>query len=108
MGMPTNPFTPAESATVGSTIVAAGVTTTTTVALRLGGVEQQVMVSALAGNTAVAFIKFGNSAVTATTASDTPILPGEVMIFTVGPNVTHVAVVSAAAATLYFTSGHGS
>ena len=98
----TTPFTP----DVAGTVAAPAVTTTTTFALPFTG-EQQVMVSALAANTTVAFIRFGISTVTATTAVDTPILPGTVQMFSVGPATTHVAVVSASAATLYFTCGHG-
>ncbi len=98
----TTPFTP----DVAGTVAAPAVTTTTAFALPFTG-EQQVMVSALSGNSAVAFIRFGISTVTATTAVDTPILPGTVQLFAVGPAPTHVAVVSGSAATLYFTCGHG-
>jgi hypothetical protein len=98
-----NAFTP----DLAGTVAAAGVTTTTAFALPFTA-EQQVLVTALPGNTTVAFIRFGISTVTATTAVDVPILPGSAQLFSVGPAATHVAVVSASAATLYFTCGHGS
>lgn len=55
----------------------------------------------------IAFIRFGSGAPTAV-ATDMPILPGTVEIFTVGPAITHVAAITATAtATLYFTPGQG-
>jgi hypothetical protein len=94
------PFTP------GTTAKLTGITTTTAVALTKPG--QQVLVTSPSGGTqALAFIKFGDSTVTATANTDVPILPGTTQIFTPPSTATHVAGVSAAATDLYFTSGIG-
>ena len=95
-----NPFTPA------GTVSRAVTGTTASVALSKA-VLNQVMVTSAAGN-AIAFIKFGISTVEAA-ATDTPILPGTVMVFTVpsGGLTTHVAAIGTAGTTLYFTSGEG-
>jgi len=63
------------------------------------------MISSLSAN-AVAFLKFGTSAVTAA-VTDTPILPGTVQVFTIPIDVTHVAAIGTTATTLYFTVGEG-
>lgn len=97
-----NPFTPNSAGTVSATVAA----TTANIALSKGGVNQQIMVQSLAAN-AVAFINFGDSTVTAATATGTPILPGQIYLFTVGANVTNVATIGTAGNTLYFTSGIG-
>ncbi len=65
-----------------------------------------VMVTAPAGG-AVTFIKFGSSTVTAA-VTDTPILPGSVQTFSIPPDATYVAGITASSTqTLYFTSGEG-
>lgn len=93
------PFTPTNSVTRAVT------TSTANVALARKGANQ-VLIYAPAAN-AVAFIKFGDSTVTATT-SDIAIAPGFNRIFTIPPDVTHVAAITAAStATLYFTNGDG-
>lgn len=94
------PFTP------GSTAKLAGVTATARVALsRIG---QQVLVTSPSGGTqALAFIKFGDAAVTATVDVDVPILPGTSQILTPPSSATHVAGLAATATDLYFTSGIG-
>lgn len=93
------PFTP------GGTVSRAVTGTTANVALSKGGRDQQVMVSSLAAN-AIAFIKFGSSTVEAAT-TDTPILPGTQRIFTIGPDVTHMAAIGTNSTTLYATTGAG-
>jgi hypothetical protein len=98
-----NPLTPNAAGTVTATVAS----TTANIALSKTGISQQIMVQSLAAN-AVAFINFGDSTVTAAVASGTPILPGQIYLFTVGPTVTNVATIGTAANTLYFTSGQGS
>jgi len=99
----TQPYTPNSAGTVNATVAA----TTANIALSKTAVNQQIMVQSLAGN-AVAFINFGNSTVTVATATGTPILPGQIYLFTVGADVTNVATIGTAGNTLYFTSGIGS
>ena len=56
----------------------------------------------------VVFIKFGTSTVTAAT-TDTPIPAGGVEAFSINPNVTHIAGITASGTgTLYATTGFGS
>lgn len=95
------PFTPDSAGTVSRTVSG----TSASVALFKGGTSQQIMVNSPAGN-AIAFIEFGDSTVASVAATGTPILPGVVMVFTVGQTVTHVAAIGSAG-TLYFTSGGG-
>lgn len=99
-----NPFTPQ------GTVNLAVSGTTGHVALSKGTTQQagpnQVMVTSPSGGT-IAFIKFGASTVTAVAATDTPILPGAIMVFSVPPSVTDVAAIGTAGTTLYFTSGEG-
>lgn len=92
-----NPFTP--GATVSRTVSGASAS----VALGAGG-GLQVMVTSDPANS-IAFIKFGESAVTAA-LTDTPILPGTVQVFTIAATTTHVAAIGTAG-TLYFTGGDG-
>lgn len=96
-----NPFTP------GPTVTLAVTETSARVALP-AGLSGQVMITS-APNSALAFIQFGDSTVTADEATSTPILPTASYIFTIGPDVTHVAGICATGdtATLYFTRGHG-
>lgn len=94
-----NPFTPGASSTRAVT------TSSANVALTRNGSEQ-VLIFAPAAN-AVAFIKFGDSNVTAA-VTDIAIAPGFNRIFTIPPGATHVAAITAAStATLYFTCGDG-
>lgn len=97
-----NPFTPNLAGTVTATVAV----TSAALALSKGSIPQQIFVQSLAAN-AVAFINFGNSTVTAATATGTPILPGLRYTFTLGSDVTHVATIGTAGNTLYFTSGQG-
>lgn len=94
------PFTP------GITITSATVGATQTLALGLGAGASgtpQVMLSLLGA--AIAFYKFGNSAVTAV-VTDTPIMPNSQVIVTPPAGTTHIAVVGTAGV-LYATTGHG-
>lgn len=94
------PFTPA------GTVSRAVTGSTASVALSATGFPAStVEIQSLPGNS-VAFIKFGDSTVTAAT-TDYPVLPGVDKIVTVPPNVTHVAAIGTTGTTLYFTSGHG-
>ena len=101
MGMDTQPFTPMTAGTVSRTVSG----TTANVALAQGSVQQTVMVTSPTAN-AIAFIEFGDSTVASVAATGTPILPGTVMMFSVGAGVTHMAAIGSAG-TLYVTCGHG-
>ncbi len=70
----------------------------------MGGVSVRVYNS----TTAIVFIQFGDSTVTATTAK-MPIPSGNTETFQIGPSVTHVAGITASVTgTLYCTTGVGS
>ncbi len=101
MGMDTQPFTPMTAGTVSRTVSGS----TQSVALAKGSIPQTVMVTSPTAN-ATAFIEFGDSTVVAVAATGTPILPGTVMMFSVGANVTHIAAIGSAG-TLSITCGHG-
>lgn len=101
MSMDTNPFTPASAGTASRTVSGS----TARVALVFGARPQTVMVTSPTAN-AIAFIEFGDSTVVAVAATGTPIMPGTVMVFTVGDQVTHMAAIGSSG-TLYVTSGHG-
>lgn len=95
-----NLFTP-----LANTVNIAGTTSTANVAL--GAVGKTIRVKNLDATNA-AFINFGDSTITATTAAGIPIGPGEVAGFTRGPGVTHAAAITASStATVYFTPGEG-
>lgn len=97
-----SPFTP--GITVASTTI--GATQTIALGTGAGATGTPQVLLTLAGTTpAIAFYKFGNSAVTATT-SDTPILPNAQICITPPAGTTHIAVVGTAG-TLWITSGHG-
>lgn len=97
----TLPFTPAATVTLAVT------ETSASVALP-AGLSDQVMVTSAPGSS-LAFIQFGDGAVEATEASSTPILPTAAYTFTIGPDATHAAGITATGdtATLYFTRGQG-
>lgn len=93
--------------TVAGTVTLAATTSTARVALAKN-VLNQVMVSSPSASS-LAFIKFGDSAVTAA-ITDTPILPGTQKVFTVPSDgsVTHIAAITGTStATIYATSGEG-
>jgi len=94
-----NPFTP------GGTVNVAATTTTANVALA-SGAKDQVMVTNNAGGS-LAFVAFGSSAVTATAATSTPVLPGAAYIFTVGTATHMAAITGTGTATVYATAGQG-
>jgi hypothetical protein len=100
----TAPFTPGATATLAVT------TATDRVALGAGagnGVSDVQILVTSAASASLAFIVFGTSGVTATTAG-TPILSGSAQTFTVPAPATHVAAITGAStATLYFTVGRG-
>ncbi len=99
MGQNTEPFS------AGTTVSRTVTNSTASVALGKTGVPQTIMVTSPSGGN-IAFIKFGDSTVTALT-TDTPILPGAIMVFSITAEATHVAAIGSATTTLYFTSGHG-
>lgn len=94
------PFTPAGTVTLAVTAASSRI------ALDVGP-SGQVMITN-APDSALAFIKFGDSTVTAA-VTDTPILPSACYVFSVGPDVTHIAGICAGAgtATVYTTRGQG-
>ncbi len=98
MSINTGPFTP--GVTVSRTV------TSSTARVALGATGQAQMIqSPPAGN--IAFIKFGDSAVEAA-LTDTPVLPGVVLILVPPATATHMAAIGSATTTLYATSGYGS
>jgi len=96
------PFTPGPTTSASSSGSASAAT-----ALPCVG-QQARIVSASGGTQVLAFIKFGDSTVAATT-SDTPIIPGSDQIFTPPSVATHFSVIaaSASATTIRVTSGIG-
>ncbi len=95
------PFTPMSAGTVSRAVSGS----TASVALAKTGQNQNIMITSPATN-ALAFIEFGDSSVTSALATGTPILPGAIMMFSVGESVTHMAAIGTAG-TLYATCGHG-
>lgn len=87
-----------------NTTIAASVTTAS------GALSRTANQNAVVTNphaTAVAFVKFGNSTVTAT-ANDFPVGPFDKVILEVPGDATHVAVIlSAATASIYISAGDG-
>lgn len=99
MGQNTEPFS------AGGTVSRTVTSSTANVALAKTGSPQTVMVTSPSGGN-IAFIKFGDANVTAA-ITDTPILPGAIMVLSVNAEATNVAAIGSATTTLYFTSGHG-
>lgn len=97
------PLTPTTNGTVNIASVSGS---NQRVTLAFGGVGQQIMVTSSPSG-AIAFIEFGSASVTATAATSTPILPGGIYTFTVGPNVVAAAAIGSAGA-IYFTCSQGS
>lgn len=97
-----SPFTAKVAGTKTITVA----TSSAVVQLAFPSIDQQVMVTSIAGN-AVAFIEFGTSAAAAAVATGCPILPGTANMFTVGPATTHIATIGTAGNTLYVTCGDG-
>lgn len=96
-----NPFTPGGTTKLRAT----GSTSKIALGLLPGGFGQQVLIQAPAGGP-VAFIKFGDSTVAATSA-DMPVLPGTSRIYSVG-NTSYIAgIVGSSSASIYATVGQG-
>lgn len=58
--------------------------------------------------TAVAFVEFGASGITASVTTSFPVLPGTAEVFSVNPLQTNVAAITASGTTtLYITTGRG-
>lgn len=93
------PFTPGGTVSRTVTSSSANVALPTTTG-------DQIMVTSPAGGN-IAFIKFGvDSSITAA-VTDTPILPGSIIVLTVPPTMLYVAAIGSATTTLYFTRGDG-
>lgn len=102
MAQNNEPFTPMTAGTVSRTVT----NSTANVALAKTGNPQTVMIVSIStGN--IAFIEFGDSTVTASASTGTPVLPGSIVVFTIGASVTHIAAIGSATTTLYITCGHG-
>lgn len=96
-----NPFTPG-----GPTATLAVTTSSDLVAITRGQQSNQVQITVVAGGE-IAFVNFGDDTVVAA-VTDTPVLPGTYRIFSIAPDVTHVAAItSTSTATLYATPGNG-
>jgi multidrug efflux pump subunit AcrA (membrane-fusion protein) len=99
--MSVNPFTPSSNGTVNVPATAASAS-----AELLFPGNTQVMVTCAPGGD-LAFVEFGDSSVTASADTSTPVLPGAAYIFTISPSATHFAAVSAGSSTVYVTTGQG-
>ncbi len=92
------PFTP--GVTVSRTV------TGTTARVAITGAGEQITITSAPDNT-LAFINFGDSAVTAA-VTDFPVAPGTEQTVTIPPGATHVAAIGTTGTTLYFSRGDGS
>ena len=93
----------------GATVTLSATNTTASSAIGSGSANatRVIRISAPATNAQIVFVEFGNSAITATTAS-MPILPGTIEVFHVGEFATHVAHITASStSTVYGTPGDG-
>lgn len=100
MSFALGPFTPA------GTVARAVTSGSSAVALPLKARDQVMVTNEGGGSTA--FIEFGDSTVVASAGSSTPILSGAAYIFTINPNVTHMAAVTVSGSALvYATIGQG-
>ncbi len=99
MGTPFNPI---------ATVTLAATATSGRVALPgPTRIQQRTLRVAVIGAEA-AFLAFGDSAVTATTAASMPVLPGVVEVFSMVPGYTHVAAITATGnVTVSLTIGEG-
>lgn len=101
--MPLELFSPYGSATTAVSVSS----TTANGALNLPTQSMTSSVRVHNSTTAIVFIKFGNSTVTAAT-TDMPIPAGGVETFEISPAVTHIAGITASVSgTLYATTGRG-
>ncbi len=99
--MPTVAFTPDRAGTV--KITASTVSAVSTLAK---AANQQLFVQASA-NSGTSFIEFGASTITASAANSTPILASKGYTFTVGADVTSVALIGTTNDVVYVTCGQG-
>ena len=96
----------------GSTVTVSATTTSSTSSRQAIGAKTsppgaQIIVQAPAGNTVAVFIKIGSSTVAAA-VTDFPLLPGAIMAFSIGPDQTHIAGITASSTgTVYVTPGMG-
>lgn len=100
--MSINAFKPYDSATVNSATNGSS----NRVALPYPARSSDVIKVANIG-TAAAFIKIGDSAVAAATATSMPVLSNSVEVFTLNAGDTHVAIIGEAGSTVYVTMGTG-
>lgn len=99
-----NPFAPTGATLTLSATTTSGTTSRT--AIVPSAQAQQLRLAAPAGG-AVVFVKVGNSAVTAA-VTDMPLLPGTIEMFSIGPQDTHIAAITAASTqSVYVTPGQG-
>ena len=95
-----NPFSPCGD----TSSVTAGTTGNDRAAIAAGGKVARVYNA----GAAVAYIKFGNSAVTAALATGLPVAPGSVELFSIAPNTTHMAaIVASGTGVVFVTPGGG-
>lgn len=98
-----NPF--ADGITVSRTVTSSSANVALGTGAGASGTPQVLISSPPGGN--IAFIKWGTSSAVTAALTDTPILPGVVMVLTPPAGTTHVAAIGSATTTLYFTTGHG-
>lgn len=95
------PFSPGP--TVSRTVTSSSANVALGTGASTGG---QIMITSPAGGN-IAFINWGTSSAVTAALTDTPILPGAIMVLTYPGGTTHVAAIGSATTTLYFTVGQG-
>lgn len=91
----------------GATVSLAVIASSNNAAIDSGGVAKARKWRVYNAGSAVAFVSFGGSDVTASTATGTPIPPGAVEVFQPS-GATHIAGITASGSTsLYITPGEG-
>ena len=90
-----------------STVTVAATTTSGSTRVALVGTGCDLCVQNV--GSATAFIEFGDSTVSAATATGFPLLPSAVLVIGKNPSATHAAAITASGtATVYVTTGEGS
>lgn len=93
-----HPFSP-----IGGTVNVSATTSSSRVALTLGGNSLVVYNSAAS----IAFVKLGSSTVDAATATSVPIAAGSTRVFALGSETHAAAILASGTGTVYFTTGNG-
>ena len=102
----TAPFTPVAAGT--TTISCTNASAATAINTKVAQQPAQLLLTSPIGSAATAFLEFGISTQTAAVATGFPLLPGQSMVITVSPLITHVACITAAStATVYVSVGAG-